>query len=132
MEYVRFFAELGAALMAAIACPFLVVVLMRSYRIPQCYSCGAMKVRPSRVTGFLGNLASAFLVRPFRCSGCRERFYAFLLFPSQVQRRQRVVKVAFRFRNGFLTRVVIRVVELPPATPASPAILQTYASHAGH
>ena len=132
MEYVRFFAELGVALMAAIALPFFIVVLLRSHKIPECYSCGAMKVRPSRITGFWDSLGSAFMLRPYRCEGCRERFHAFLFFssPSQrVQQPQRVIKVVFRFHNGLPNRIKIRVISLnPESVPASPAVLQTFAS----
>jgi hypothetical protein len=131
MEYVRFFAELGVALMAAIALPFLIVVLLRSHKIPECYSCGAMKVRPSRIVGFWDSLGSAFMLRPYRCEGCRERFHGFLFFgsPSQRAQPQRIIKVAFRFQNGLPNRVKIRVINLnPESVPASPAVLQTYAS----
>jgi hypothetical protein len=134
MEYLRFFAELGAVLMAAIAILFVIGMLLRTYKIPECYSCGAMKVRPSRVVGFWDTFGIAFLIRPYRCLGCRERFHALLLFgepgkPSivQVLRRQRVVKIAFRFNNGLPTRIAIRVIDLynePDSMPSSSAILE--------
>ena len=129
--------------MGVIACPFIVVVLLRGYRIPECYSCGAMKVRPSRVVGFWDLLGNAFLIRPFRCSGCRERFHAFVLLGgarerSEVQhvQPQRVVHVLFRFRNGLPNRVVIRVIypgrvaanQNPSAMPVNSGILPTYTS----
>jgi hypothetical protein len=132
MEHLRYFAELGAALMAAIALPFLILVALRSHRIPECFSCGAMKMRPSRVAGFWDSLLSAFQICPYRCSGCRERFYALRLFGSsrkpstvQVEQRHRVITVAFRFRHGLLNRIAIRVTDLrpEPTHPAS-AILQ--------
>jgi len=143
VEYIRYFVELGAVLMGVIACPFIIVVLLRGYRIPECYSCGAMKVRPSRVVGFWDVLGNAFLVRPFRCSGCRERFHAFVLLGgarerSEVQPVQlrRVIHVLVRFRNGLPNRLVIRVVYLgrgaanrnPSAMPVSSGILHTYTS----
>jgi len=124
MEYIRYFGELGAALMAVIACPFLVVMLLRSYKIPQCYSCGAMKVRPSRVVGFWDSLCNAFGLRPYRCEGCQERIHAFLPFiprePSAIQPAppQRVVKLSVRLGHGLPQRVVIRVSEQADARPA--------------
>jgi hypothetical protein len=129
MEYVRFFAELGAALMAAIALPYLIVVLLRSHKIPECYSCGAMKVRPSRITGFWDSLGSAFMFRPYRCEGCRERFHAFLFFGASAPRPQRIIKVVFRFRNGLPNRIKIRVINpIPESEASSPTVLHTYAS----
>jgi hypothetical protein len=133
MEHIRYFAELVAALTAAIACPFLIVVLLRSHRIPECFSCGAMKMRPSRVDGFLDRFLAAFQIQPYRCEGCRERFYALRLFgdskkpiTAQSAQRRRVVTVAFRFRYGLLNRVAIRVTDpQPEQASASPAILQT-------
>jgi hypothetical protein len=137
MEHIRYFAELVAALTAAIACPFLIVTLLRSHRIPECFSCGAMKMRPSRVDGFLDRFLAAFQIQPYRCEGCRERFHAVRLFgdsrkPSMTQsvvqpvQKGRVVTVAFRFRYGLLNRVAIRVRDpQPEPASASPAILQT-------
>jgi hypothetical protein len=134
VDFARYFVELGAALMAAIALPYLVVMLYRSRRIPECYSCGAMKMRPSRVVGFWDVLGSAFLIAPYRCSGCRERFHAFSLLANSKKpagapafQSQRVVKIAFRFRHGLLNRVIIRVIELHPE-PASASLLQTQIS----
>jgi hypothetical protein len=134
VEYARYFVELGAALMAAIALPFLAVMLFRSHRIPECYSCGAMKMRPSRVVGFWDVLGSAFLIAPYRCSGCRERFHAFSLLSNSKKpavapafQPQRVVKIAFRFRHGLLNRVIIRVIQHRPES-ANSSILQTQIS----
>lgn len=132
MEYLRYFTKLGAVLMAVIACPFLIVLLLRSYKIPQCFSCGAMKMRASRVIGFWDSFGSALQIRPYRCEGCRERFHAFFLFgdPAKASlvpiRRQRVVKIAFRFRKGLPNRVAIRVIgkEPPSDRLSSPAMLE--------
>ena len=131
MEHIRYFAELVAAFMAAIALPFLVVTLLRSHKIPECFSCGAMKMRPSRVDGLWDRFLAAFQILPYRCEGCRERFHAVRLFgdsrkPSMAQpiQRRRVV-VAFRFRYGLLNRVAIRVTgPQPDPASSSPAILQ--------
>jgi hypothetical protein len=132
MEHIRFFAELIGILVGAIVILFLVTVLLRSSKIPECFSCGAMKVRPSRAVGFWDVLGLAFGIRPYRCGGCRERFYGLRMFgeakkPSAVQQRQRVVKVVFRFRYGLPNRVAIRVVDPskePEPIPSSSAILQ--------
>ncbi len=91
-------------------------------------------MRPSRVVGFWDVLGSAFLLAPYRCSGCRERFHAFSLLanskrpaPVRAFQPQRVVKIAFRFRRGVLNRVIIRVI--PPRPESSSAsILQTQIS----
>lgn len=137
MEHILYFAELVAALMAAIALAFLIVVLLRSHKIPECFSCGAMKMRPSRVDGFWDRFLAAFQIQPYRCEGCRERFHAVRIFggsrkPSTAEavaqplQRRRVVTVAFRFRYGLLNRVAIRVTgPRPEPASASPAILQT-------
>jgi hypothetical protein len=129
MEYVRFFAELGVALMGAVAFPFLILTFLRSHKIPECYSCGAMKMRPSRIVGFWDSLGSAFLLRPYRCEGCRERFHAFLPFSGTRVQPQRIVKLAVRFRKGLPNRISIRVIHVTPESPsASPSALHTYAS----
>lgn len=134
MVYVGYFLGLSAALMAVIALPYLLVTLYRSRRVPECYSCGAMKMRPSRVVGFWDVLCGAFLITPYRCTGCRERFHAFTFLinskkPAVVRafQPQRIVKVAFRFRHGLLNRVIIRVIQPPPES-ANTSVLQTQVS----
>ena len=69
----------GAILVVLLACTFLVIAFLRGRRIPQCSSCGAMKARPSRPSGVLEAGGVFLLVRPYRCSGCRERFYVLRL-----------------------------------------------------
>jgi hypothetical protein len=111
----------AAIVMLLLGMSFLVVTIMRGRKLPQCFSCGAMKVRPSRPTGLLDFLRGLLLIRPQRCSGCRERFYAFRLSgvgrrgPSQPVHRQRALKVVFQFRDGIPNGVAIRVVHLNPA-----------------
>jgi hypothetical protein len=116
MEFAGYIAELGAALIAGIAFLFLVVVILRSHKIPECYACGAMKVRPSRVEGFWDTFAVAFMIRPYRCGGCRARYYGFRNSyedwkKAQIVHSQRVVRVAFRFRHGLPNRIAIRVID---------------------
>jgi hypothetical protein len=133
MDHVRYFAEFGAAMVALIALPFLVMVVLRSRKIPECFSCGAMKVRPSRVVGFWDTFGIAFQLHPYRCEGCRERFYGLRMFgerkPATVPsvQPQRIVKVAFRFRYGLPSRVAIRIIDVqtkPEPISGNPAILQ--------
>jgi|SRR5580698_1105423 hypothetical protein len=115
MEFAGYLAEFGGALIGGIALLFLVVVTLRSRKIPECYSCGAMKVRPSRAEGFWDTFATAFLIRPYRCGGCRERYYGFRNayedWKKAQAQRPRVVKVAFRFRYGLPNRIAIRVTD---------------------
>lgn len=72
--------EPGAILFAFIAFSFLAMIIMRGRQIPQCFLCGAFKVRPSRPVGFWDAAATFFLIRAYRCSGCRARFHAMRLF----------------------------------------------------
>lgn len=90
-------------------------------------------MRPSRVVGFWDVLGNAFLISPYRCSGCRQRFHAFSLLADPKRpavapaQSQRVVTVAFRFRHGLLNRIIIRVIQPRPES-ASASILQTQIS----
>jgi len=49
---------------------------LRGFRLPRCCRCGAAKVRRSRPDGFIDAVAALGLLRPFRCAGCRMRYYA--------------------------------------------------------
>src|ERR1700722_1935289 len=125
MEYPRYFAELVAALVAMISLAIIVALLLRTYKIPECFSCGARKVRPTHSVGFWDTLGTAFLIRPYRCGGCRERFYGFRRStdakkpPTEMSLLpQRGLKVTFRFRHGVPNRVAIRVIDLGGAKPA--------------
>ena len=55
---------------------FLVRSFMRDWLMPASWCCGALKVRKSRSDSLVDKAASLLLLRPFRCTGCRERFYA--------------------------------------------------------
>ncbi|HUA87398.1 MAG TPA: hypothetical protein VMB85_26255 [Bryobacteraceae bacterium] len=61
---------------------YLVLCYSRARLLPQCWKCGAAKVRRSHFHGFLDTVAAISLLSPFRCSGCRSRFYALRLARS--------------------------------------------------
>jgi hypothetical protein len=113
MDYIRYFAKLGAILMAFISCPVLVIIFLRSFKIPVCFSCGATKVRPTRSTGVVDSVVAVFLLKPYRCEGCRQRFHALRWVRSSIPSpHRRVVHVVFRFRKGLPSGAAIRVVNL--------------------
>jgi hypothetical protein len=62
--------------LVAICAGFVIRSFMRGRVLPNCWRCGAPKVRPSHSAGFLDVAASLILLRPFRCKGCRVRFYS--------------------------------------------------------
>src|SRR5690349_11930670 len=55
---------------------FTIRSVVRGMSIPRCWTCGAKKVRKSHSSGMIDGVALAFLLRPYRCEGCRSRFYA--------------------------------------------------------
>ena len=55
-------------------------LILRGMQIPQCYYCGAAKVRPSRPIGLLDFAGTILLIKTYRCGGCRTRFHAFRLW----------------------------------------------------
>src|SRR5512143_1125268 len=63
----------------------------RGWSLPRCWRCGASKVRRSRSDGFIDAAASLLLLRPFRCKGCRVRFYGLRFWePSPARLRVRL------------------------------------------
>jgi hypothetical protein len=72
--------EPGAIILGFLVFCSLVITMIRGFWIPQCFYCGAIKVRPARSAGFWESAAAVFLIRPYRCSGCRVRFHAMRLF----------------------------------------------------
>jgi hypothetical protein len=70
----------GAILALVIVFSSLVIMTVRGLQIPQCFYCGAIKVRPSRPSGFMDVAATVILIRPYRCAGCLARFHAMRLF----------------------------------------------------
>jgi hypothetical protein len=80
MREMLYMFEPGAILMAFVVISLLIATVIRGRQIPQCFQCGAIKVRPSRPAGFWDAAASVFLIRCYRCSGCRARFHAMRVF----------------------------------------------------
>jgi hypothetical protein len=76
--------------LVSICAGFVIRCLLRGWAFPECWRCGAPKVRRSRSDGFLDAAASLCLLRPFRCTGCRTRFYApRFLEPGPLKKRLR-------------------------------------------
>jgi hypothetical protein len=112
--HVLLYLKPSAILIALIVCTFFVMAFLRGRRIPQCSSCGAMKARPSRPSGLLEASADVVFIRPYRCGGCRERFYVLrvanpLNNPHSVQPSQtaRALKVVLKIRHGVPIRLAI-------------------------
>jgi hypothetical protein len=80
MRQILHLIEPGAILILCIAVFFLLAAIGRGRRIPQCFQCGAIKVRPSRPTGFWDLTGTFFLIKAYRCAGCQARFHAMRLF----------------------------------------------------
>ena len=79
MHNMLYLLEPGAVLVAIVLFSFLIMIFLRGRRIPECFQCGAFKVRASRPAGPIDLAASAFLIRPYRCMGCLARFHALSL-----------------------------------------------------
>jgi hypothetical protein len=47
----------------------------RTRHLPRCWNCGASKVRRSLPQHFLDTVAVVLFLNPYRCKGCRVRFY---------------------------------------------------------
>ncbi len=80
MHQMLYLIEPGLILIFCIAFSFLLSLIGRGRWIPQCFQCGATKVRPSRPTGFWDLAGTVFLIRSYRCTGCLARFHAMRLF----------------------------------------------------
>jgi hypothetical protein len=48
---------------------------VRTRRLPLCWNCGASKVRRSLPQHLLDTLVGTVFLNPYRCQGCRVRFY---------------------------------------------------------
>jgi len=72
----RYIAVVAAIVVIGLICAgFMIRCVVRALSIPQCWRCGAQKVRRSHADGPIDTAASVLLLRPFRCSGCLARFY---------------------------------------------------------
>jgi hypothetical protein len=81
MHHMLYFFGPGAIILTAFFIfSSLVMPILRGRQIPQCFQCGAIKVRPSAPSGLWDLACNLFLIRPYRCSGCRARFHAMRLF----------------------------------------------------
>jgi hypothetical protein len=66
-----------ALILLVICCGiFMTRSFARACNIPRCWKCGAEKVRRSHSSSVMDTAAAIMLLSPFRCSGCRTRFYA--------------------------------------------------------
>lgn len=87
----RYLAVIPSVLVAvSIWAGFMIRTFVRGLSLPQCWRCGAAKVRRSRSDGFLDAAAAVLLLRPFRCTGCRARFYAPRFLETSRSFRKRV------------------------------------------
>ena len=84
MHKLRYLLEPGFILITFICLGFLANAIMRARYIPQCFQCGALKVKPSPPAGFLDTAASILMIRPYRCLGCRARFHALSVFHRSI------------------------------------------------
>jgi hypothetical protein len=55
---------------------YMAIVAYRTWHLPICWKCGAPKIRRSESPRFPDMLASLCMLEPYRCRGCRTRFYA--------------------------------------------------------
>ncbi len=85
----------------------------RTWSLPGCWRCGAMKVRPSVSHSWVDSMALVVLLKPYRCAGCLTRFYA---FPSssiapipQVAARPAVIVRRGQRRFPIRVKVIIRL-----------------------
>jgi hypothetical protein len=85
MHQMLFLLKPGAVLAALILLCFLAVPILRGRRIPECFVCGATKVRPSRLNGFFDHAGAIIKIRAYRCAGCQTRFHATRVFSRSRQ-----------------------------------------------
>ena len=74
---------IGAALLVLCGIAYLVGVGIRTQSLAKCWRCGAAKVRASISRSPVDLLAAVFFLQPYRCTGCRARFYAFRTLPAK-------------------------------------------------
>lgn len=87
----RLYAFIGPAIVIVLAVVGLMTrCITRSVGVPRCWRCGARKVRRSRGRSSIDFAASLFLLRPFRCTGCRVRFYGLRFFEERAPQKERI------------------------------------------
>jgi len=109
--HVLLYLKPSAILIALILSTFFVMAYFRGRRVPQCSSFGARKARPSRPSNFLEAAGAVLFIRPYRCGGCRERYYV-LRFSDPLNNVQptqtaRALKVVLKIRHGVPIRLAI-------------------------
>jgi hypothetical protein len=115
-ELLSYILEPGAVVVVLLLLSFFVLAMVRGRRLPQCFSCGSMKVRPSRPDGLFDYLATVFKVRSYRCTCCLQRFYAVPMNSESAHpapRPHRALAITLRFRHGIPNRMVIRLSASP-------------------
>lgn len=80
MHLILYMVKMGAVLMLFVSLGFVAMSILRGRHIPQCFECGAIKVRPSAPLGFFDLAASILRIQAYRCEGCRARFHVLSLF----------------------------------------------------
>jgi hypothetical protein len=66
-----------AILAAVLLLGAVLVMALRTRALPVCWNCGHYSVRRSRSRRLLDIVSRAFLLRPYRCEKCLQRFYCF-------------------------------------------------------
>lgn len=104
---------IAVALLAVCGIAYLAAAGLRTLSIPACWRCGATKVRPSAARPGLDAVVQAFLLRPYRCAGCRTRFYGFRTLaaaPSVPALPEPAPAAPFEFLPERRQRIRLRVV----------------------
>jgi hypothetical protein len=88
MTNYRLLLAVPAIILSALVWFFIMVraFLRTPRKVPQCWSCGALKVRRSHSRRFSDALAAALLLSPYRCAGCRVRFYGLRILERHASR----------------------------------------------
>src|SRR5277367_6461105 len=63
------------AMLVLLLMGYLLRVALRTRQLPLCWNCGASKVRRSLAQGPLDVFSTFLFLSPYRCQGCRVRFY---------------------------------------------------------
>jgi hypothetical protein len=66
---------------------YMLRAVLRTRNLPTCWHCGAPKVRRSAPQRFLDTLTLILFLKPYRCQGCRVRFYGFRTHRHSAERQ---------------------------------------------